>query len=358
MKIIFIHKYNDISGSTKILNEVVRTLKKDYEYEIITSQHKSGFLSENNIIIKKKIFYYQSNHRFLTLISFLFNQICLFFYILKYLNENVLIYINTIHPFSAALAAKIINKKVIFHIHESTSNNKLFDFFINKIIRFSAAKNIYVSKYILEFDKSIPEHKKYLIYNPVNLPNNIPSRKNKKFNVLMVCSLKKYKGIIEFFKIHNLINNKNIDFTLVLNSDVTKINAFMSKYDLKISNNIKVLPANKNTDIYYCSASIVINLSLPDQWTETFGLSIVEGMSYGCPAIAPNAGGPKEIINDGVNGFLVNPYDSLSIKEIILELYNNKNLYKSLSLNAMKRASCFSRKKFSQKLKRVIKNEI
>lgn len=40
---------------------------------------------------------------------------------------------------------------------------------------------------------------------------------------------------------------------------------------------------------------------------EPFGQVIVEGMAAGLPVIATDAGGPREIITDGVDGLLVAP---------------------------------------------------
>ncbi len=41
--------------------------------------------------------------------------------------------------------------------------------------------------------------------------------------------------------------------------------------------------------------------------TETLGLVLLEAMASGCPAITIRAGGPTEVIHDGVDGFLYDP---------------------------------------------------
>lgn len=61
-------------------------------------------------------------------------------------------------------------------------------------------------------------------------------------------------------------------------------------------------------------------LVVPSKHIEPFGLAAVEGMSYGLPVIASNTGGLKEIVDDGVTGFLVEPGrpDSLASKMELL----------------------------------------
>ena len=46
---------------------------------------------------------------------------------------------------------------------------------------------------------------------------------------------------------------------------------------------------------------------LVPSWREAFGRSVIEGMAMGLPVVATAEGGPAEVIEDGVDGFLVEP---------------------------------------------------
>lgn len=77
---------------------------------------------------------------------------------------------------------------------------------------------------------------------------------------------------------------------------------------------------------YIDSSNIIISLSVE----EGFGRTIIEAMSLGKPVIAFDSGGPKEIIDNGVNGFLIPVDDIRLFSEKILELYNDPNFAKKM----------------------------
>lgn len=53
---------------------------------------------------------------------------------------------------------------------------------------------------------------------------------------------------------------------------------------------------------------------------ETFGKTIAESLACGTPVVAYNATGPKDIVLDGVSGFLAAPYSVASLSESILKV--------------------------------------
>ena len=59
---------------------------------------------------------------------------------------------------------------------------------------------------------------------------------------------------------------------------------------------------------------------------ESFGLVLTEAMAMGKPLIASNRGGPVEIIQDGINGFLFEPDDVEDLISKLSNLISNENL--------------------------------
>ena len=69
-------------------------------------------------------------------------------------------------------------------------------------------------------------------------------------------------------------------------------------------------------------SDMLINPSL----SEPFGMALVEGMAAGLPVIAPRVGGMVEIIQEGINGLLVNPNDPHDLALAILKLLSSPDL--------------------------------
>ncbi|GBE29736.1 capsular glucan synthase [bacterium BMS3Bbin04] len=70
---------------------------------------------------------------------------------------------------------------------------------------------------------------------------------------------------------------------------------------------------------------------------EGFGIVYLEGMAYGLPAIGSAAGGAREIIEDGVNGYLVHPSDSNTLTQYLLQLARDRGLLARMSRAARDR---------------------
>lgn len=81
---------------------------------------------------------------------------------------------------------------------------------------------------------------------------------------------------------------------------------------------------------------------------EGFGLTIVEAMSAGLVCICGNRGAVTEIIQDGVNGYVVNNIDELSsrIEICLTNAYGGADL--RMRENARKNAEDFSIEKYSE----------
>ena len=98
-------------------------------------------------------------------------------------------------------------------------------------------------------------------------------------------------------------NKHKNDWKLWIVGDGEKKNELQLQIEsLGLSNSVELLPATKNIDSIYRQASFFAFSSR----FEGFGLVLLEAMSYGIPCLAFDCpSGPRDIIDDGINGFLV-----------------------------------------------------
>jgi lipopolysaccharide heptosyltransferase II len=77
-------------------------------------------------------------------------------------------------------------------------------------------------------------------------------------------------------------------------------------------------------------------LVLPTITQEAFGRVIIEAGATGVPVIATRVGGVLDIIQDGVNGILVDPKDPADLASAMMKLFNDPELAQRLVLAARK----------------------
>ncbi|WP_375493259.1 glycosyltransferase family 4 protein, partial [uncultured Jatrophihabitans sp.] len=75
---------------------------------------------------------------------------------------------------------------------------------------------------------------------------------------------------------------------------------------------------------------------------EPFGQVVVEGLAAGVPVIATDAGGPREIVTDHVDGLLVAPGDADAMAGALRELAGDAALRAQLAENGVRRATAFA----------------
>jgi glycosyltransferase involved in cell wall biosynthesis len=77
-------------------------------------------------------------------------------------------------------------------------------------------------------------------------------------------------------------------------------------------------------------------LAIPSEY-EGFGIAYLEGMNYGLPAIGTTSGGAREIITDGVDGYLIPPNDPTALAERLQTLAADRSKLAQMSLAARER---------------------
>lgn len=84
---------------------------------------------------------------------------------------------------------------------------------------------------------------------------------------------------------------------------------------------------------YYRAADVFVLPSIIDKEGNTEGLGVVllEALACGIPCVASNVGGITDIVQDGKNGFLVEPKDVEALADKITRLLQDKDLQQKMS---------------------------
>lgn len=104
--------------------------------------------------------------------------------------------------------------------------------------------------------------------------------------------------------------------------------------------------------IYWHASGYGEDLKAHPEYAEHFGISTVEAMGAGAVPVVINAGGQKEIVTDGGNGFLWDSLEELQAKT--LKLVNDEKMLIDLSRKAKEKAEQFGEDKFSDTVNEFI----
>jgi glycosyltransferase involved in cell wall biosynthesis len=89
---------------------------------------------------------------------------------------------------------------------------------------------------------------------------------------------------------------------------------------------------------------------------EPFGIVVIEAMALGKPIVAGNAGGPREIVTDGVNGLLTPYGDADALAEALLHYLDDPEFARKVGAAARERAHEFSTECYAQNFIKAIRD--
>lgn len=179
------------------------------------------------------------------------------------------------------------------------------------------------------------------IHNPIkSLPYKTSTIENKK--VIAAGRLTHQKNFASLIRSWNSVVNNHPDWSLEIYGNGAEYNNLLTLIsNLKLEKHVFLKGHSYNILEEMANASIFTLTST----FEGFGLVIVEAMSCGLPVISYNCPcGPKDIISDGTDGFLVPLNDEQCLAEKINLLIENEALRKQMSKAALIKSQKFTAK--------------
>lgn len=259
-----------------------------------------------------------------------------------------LVYTNTVTCVEGALAAKITSRRHIWHIHEPIQRNSellplLPLWLYSTAIRILSRRVIFPSSALSDNYPAV-RGKASVVHNSLPIPpmmDRVAARAEvtallgldtSRIWVAVVGAIQPRKDHLTFLKAAKKVhaNLDNVDFLIV--------GYGKELYTQQISDFAQTLGLAKRVTltgrwtgaIHTMMAAIDVLVISSEQ--ESFGLTAIESLSMETPVVSTRCGGPEEIIEDGVNGFLVNTKDDTAMAAAILKLLNDPVLARNMGV--------------------------
>lgn len=244
-------------------------------------------------------------------------------------NPDLIICINAYSYFMTKIALFLSQKRKICLSHHSTVPFSYINYLQTYLyFLFSSSSDLiiylcYAQKSYLKEKYKINMKKESVIYNGINnqflntgllINHSNKSQNTSRQNmvILMVARIspeKNHKAAILALK---LLHNKykcSVELHFLGSGNdiyVLQLKSFINFHGL--SSHVRFLGFSHDVGVYYASADLLLLTSS----SETFPLSVIEGMSFGLPSVITNVGGANELIVEGFNGYTV-PVDEINL---------------------------------------------
>ena len=171
----------------------------------------------------------------------------------------------------------------------------------------------------------------------INIFKPMKKRKNTQLNIAYVGRLVESKGldlIINLIK-DPLLENK-IHWSIVGWGDYEERIKQLANNRENVTFYGRINSKKELANIYNMNDLLLLPSIRQKNWEELFGIVIIEAMACGVIPIASAHTGPREIIDDQKNGFLLNETNEKEIKEILIRLIHNKEILENMRESALK----------------------
>lgn len=249
--------------------------------------------------------------------------------------------------------AKLLGKKTIFHIHSSK-----FEFYydnrspvtrrlIRQVLRHSDVVVVLADiwkRQLLESYPAVDPASIIVLRNPIALSNLAVSRERSESGtrtVLFLGLLIPTKGLSDLVQAAEKVSKRGLDVRFAICGEgPERQNLQRLVEDLGLSEMVSlegwVEDSAKTT---WLSKSYIFVLP---SYKEGMPVAILEAMTFGLPVVSTLVAAIPEIIQEGKEGFLVEPGDIEGLSDRIIRLLEDKELWRAMSINAQQKVKEYS----------------
>lgn len=229
----------------------------------------------------------------------------------------------------------------VLHIHGSR-----FESFYNtmrpiqkKFVRYVLGLNervIVLSDYWRNFFQAImPAEKIAVVENGISLKGYHYDKSGPEVNILFMGRLGERKGVYDLLEASTRLAETHSGFQVYLAGDgeVEKVAALVKQKNLEQYIHVLGWVGEEERAIYLKNADLMV---LPS-YNEGFPMAILEAMNYGSAVISTRVGGIPEMIDEGVNGFVIEPGDIDGLTGRMQELIEQQALREQMGKSNIKK---------------------
>lgn len=311
-------------------------LFKDEQLEVLFGFGQNGEISKQLIELNYKVVLFPrlaSNYNF-------FHDIHLIYSLIKIINANN-IKILHLHSTKAGFIGKIAKLftkvRVIYTVHGWGFGSRrhyirsILIYLIELITSPLVDSYIFVSK----FDRSIGRKFIFIDQKKINLIYNTSTRSSSERiyhdnNLVMVARNDPQKDFSTFLKAINRLNDVGQIYLVGRGTDTIEFVESARRIVTTNYDKIHFIGETNSVEEYLSKCSTFI---LATKY-EGLPLSILEAMSNSMCIIASDVGGCGELVEHGVNGFLVQPEEPNQLANMINYVLNNKEMAQEMCRNS------------------------
>lgn len=193
----------------------------------------------------------------------------------------------------------------------------------------------------------IPEEKIRVIYNGTPVPDALPEHTpSERARLIYVGRLVREKGVQRTLEALACLRSE-LDFSFVIagegpcRQDLERLTRM-----LNLEDRVEFWGLREDVPSLLAQADIFVHFPV---WEEGFGITVIEAMAAGCRCVCTPSGALREIITDGVNGYLA-PSDSTEALADVLRRAIRDERSEQVRLAAFARAKDFSAAGFASEL--------
>jgi glycosyltransferase involved in cell wall biosynthesis len=291
--------------------------------------------------------------------------------------ENVaLIHSNTLAVCAGAFAARLAGVKHVWHIHEMLVKPKP----VRKALHYLAPR---MSCTVVCISEAVRQHvlvdeprsaaKLIRIYNGLLLEKFVASGSGQAIRdefgvsasapfVGMVGRVNQWKGQAVFARAARILLDKFPDAYFisvgsVFSDEFHHLDALKAELEqLRIAERFILAPFRRDVASLLTALDVYVH---PSILPEPFGLVVLEAMAAGRPVVATAHGGPLEMIEDGVSGYLVEPGNADALANGVERVLIDRNRGRSMGHEAKERAfRMFHVNRYVSEMQAVYKNAL